>query len=65
MHMTVDLQYSASKLSFELLVHIDLFEDLNETLTVNFNQSHLSTVFVLPLMLDILIHQNDNQQILP
>ena len=64
MHPVVDLQYSANKLSFEHLAHIDLFENLNETVEVNFNLSHFPTSFVLPLMLAKLIHQNDNQQTL-
>ena len=64
MHPVVDLQYSANKLSFDFLAHIDLFEGLNETVKVNFNLSHFITAFVLPLMLDTLIHQNVNLQTL-
>ena len=63
--MTTDSQYSVNQLFFELLAHIDLFEDLDEIEMINSNISLFPTAYVHPLMLGILIHQNDNQQILP
>lgn len=63
MHQAVDLQYFANKWTFEHFAHIDLFEDLNEIITINSNLSHFPIAYV-PLMLGILIYQNDNQQTL-
>ena len=65
MHLVADLQCSANKLFFELLAHIGLFEDPDEIEMMNFNLSLFPMTYVLPLMFGILIHQNDNQQILP
>ena len=65
MHLVADLQCSANKLFFKLLTHIGLFEDPDEIELMNFILSLFPTTYVLPLMLGILIHQNDNQQILP
>ncbi|PHU11390.1 hypothetical protein BC332_18320 [Capsicum chinense] len=62
MYPVADLQYFASKSSFEPLSHIDLFEDPNEIVIMHSNLSHVSAAYVLPLMLGILIHQNDNRR---
>ena len=65
MHLGADLQCSANKLFFELLAHISLFEDPVEIEMMKSNLSLFPMTYVLPLMVGILIHQNDNQQILP
>ncbi|PHT28490.1 hypothetical protein CQW23_31910 [Capsicum baccatum] len=51
MYSVADLQYFASKSSFEPLSHIDLFEDPNEIVIMHSNLSHVSAAYVLPLML--------------
>ena len=63
MHLVADLQCSANKLFFELLAHIGLFEDPDEIEMMNFNLFLFPNDLCspLPLMLGILIHQNDNQ----
>ena len=60
MHLVADLQCSANKLFFELLAHIGLFEDSDEIEMVNSNLSLFPTTYVLPLIVAILIHQNEN-----
>ena len=63
MHPAVDLQYFANELSFEL-VHIVLCEDIYKIMIMHSNQSLFPAAYSLPLMLEKLIHQNDNQQTL-
>ena len=43
MHLVADLQCSANKLFFELLAHIDLFEDPDEIEMMNSNLSLFGT----------------------
>ena len=51
-----------NKLSFELLVHILLYEDQDEIMIIHSSQYLSPIIFFLLLMLEKLIHQNDNRK---
>jgi hypothetical protein len=53
-----------NELSFELFAHIVLYVDQNEITIIHSSLFLHSVVYFLPLLLENLIHQNDNQQIL-
>ena len=50
-----------NELSFELLVHILLYEDQDKIMIIHSNQYSFPIISFLPLMLEKLIHQSDNR----
>jgi len=52
-----------NELSFELLVHMLLYEDEDKIMMIHSIQYHFPIVFFLPLMLKKLIHQSDSGKV--
>jgi len=52
-----------NELSFELPVHILLYENQDKLIIIHLNLYIFPIVFFLPLMLENLIHQSDSQKI--